>query len=104
MTQHALEHIEVATDLLAIVLSLFARVPGLLDVGSHMPRQSHSWQRREDNPPGDQPSNAQLSNASGGGHEQTRFRSPYAPSMRLTGGQYLSAAWTPTGKAAATRS
>ena len=29
------------------------------------------------------------SNASGGGHAQTRFRSPYAPSMRRTGGQYF---------------
>lgn len=31
----------------------------------------------------------QSSNASGGGQTQTRLRSPYPPSMRLTGGQYL---------------
>ena len=37
---------------------------------------------------------------SGRGHEHTRFRSPNAPSMRRTGGQYLSAADTPAGKAA----
>lgn len=32
---------------------------------------------------------AHCSNACGSGQEQTRFRSPYAPSIRRTGGQYF---------------
>ena len=47
---------------------------------------------------------AQSSKASGEGQEQTRLRSPKAPSIRETGGQYLSAASTPTGKTAVARS
>ena len=49
-------------------------------------------------------------NASGGGQVQTRFRSPKPPSIRPTGGQYLSApvaysgpACSPAGKAASRR-
>ena len=42
-------------------------------------------------------------NASGGGQAQTRLRSPYAWSMRATGGQYLSGS-TPVGKTARSRS
>jgi hypothetical protein len=41
--------------------------------------------------------------ASGGGHAQTRLRSPYAWSIRATGGQYLSGS-TPVGKTARSRS
>ncbi len=41
-------------------------------------------------------------NASGDGHEQTRCRSPYAWSMRATGGQYLSGSG-PAGNAASSR-
>ena len=41
-------------------------------------------------------------NASGGGHEQTRLRSPYAWSMRATGGQYLSGSW-PAGNTPSSR-
>ena len=76
VAQHAFEHVEVSTHLLAVLLALLACVSGLLDVGSHVPRQPHSSHRREDNPLGGQTSNGQLSNASGGGHEQTRCRSP----------------------------
>jgi len=39
----------------------------------------------------------QDSNASGGGHEQTRLRSPNAPSIRRTGGQYLDRGSVPPG-------
>ena len=39
----------------------------------------------------------------GGGQEQTRLRSPCAPSMRPTGGQYLSRRRLRTGKAACSR-
>jgi membrane protease YdiL (CAAX protease family) len=35
------------------------------------------------------PPNRQSAKASGGGHAQNRFRSPYALSIRRTGGQYL---------------
>ncbi len=42
-------------------------------------------------------------NASGGGQAQTRLRSPYAWSMRATGGQYLSGS-RPVGNAARSRS
>ena len=38
--------------------------------------------------------------SSGRGHEHTRLRSPKAPSMRRTGGQYLSWRRLSTGKAA----
>ena len=38
--------------------------------------------------------------ASGDGQEQTRFRSPNAPSIRPTGGKYLCAGDTPAGKTA----
>ena len=41
--------------------------------------------------------------AATGGQEQTRWRSPYAPSIRRTGGQYLAAASTPDGNAASAR-
>jgi hypothetical protein len=41
--------------------------------------------------------------AEGAGQEQTRFRSPNAPSIRRTGGQYLLARETPAGKAATSR-
>src|SRR4051794_34353290 len=41
-------------------------------------------------------------NASGGGQEQTRWRSPYAWSTRATGGQYLSG-FGPVGNAATSR-
>src|SRR5215218_6754042 len=49
------------------------------------------------------PRKAQSANASGGGHEQTRLRSPYAPSIRRTGGQYLARGSTPAGKVASSR-
>ena len=39
----------------------------------------------------------QSANASGDGQAQTRFRSPYAPSMRRTGAQYLLRRSTPAG-------
>ena len=39
----------------------------------------------------------QSANASGAGQEQTRLRSPQAPSIRRTGGQYLVFATTPAG-------
>ena len=45
----------------------------------------------------DRPGRVQSSNASGGGQEQTRLRSPYAPSMRRTGGQYFAVRSTPAG-------
>ncbi len=41
--------------------------------------------------------------ASGDGQEQTRFRSPYAPSIRPTGGKYLCAGETPAGKTPSAR-
>ena len=41
--------------------------------------------------------------ASGDGQEQTRFRSPYAPSIRPTGGKYLCAGDTPAGNTASAR-
>ncbi|CUK19198.1 hypothetical protein RUE5091_04352 [Ruegeria denitrificans] len=41
--------------------------------------------------------------ASIGGHVQTRFRSPYALSTRLTGDQYLSTPIDPGGKQACSR-
>ena len=47
-------------------------------------------------------SSAASANASGGGQEQTRCRSPYAWSMRATGGQYLSGSG-PVGKTATSR-
>jgi hypothetical protein len=47
LAEHALEHVEVAAHLLAVLLPLLARVPGLLDVGSHVRRQPHSRSRRE---------------------------------------------------------
>ena len=50
--------------------------------------------------------NASVSNyayASGDGQEQTRFRSPYAPSIRPTGGKYLCAGETPAGNTASAR-
>ena len=45
---------------------------------------------------------AHSANASGGGHAQTRLRSPYAWSIRATGGQYLSGS-TPVGNTASSR-
>ena len=47
-------------------------------------------------------SSVDSANASGGGQEQTRWRSPYAWSMRATGGQYLSGSG-PVGNAATSR-
>ena len=43
---------------------------------------------------------ASVWNASGGGHEQARFRSPCTPSIRRTGGQYLLSRRAATGYAA----
>ena len=47
-------------------------------------------------------SSSASANASGGGQEHTRWRSPYAWSMRATGGQYLSGSG-PVGKTATSR-
>jgi hypothetical protein len=71
VSEHALEHVEISTHLLAVLLTLLACVPGLFDVGSHGTRQPHSGTRREGLTRVVQPSNT-----SGGGHEQTRLRSP----------------------------
>src|SRR3954467_13334078 len=47
-------------------------------------------------------SSAGSAKASGGGQEQTRWRSPYAWSIRATGGQYLSGSG-PVGKTPTSR-
>ena len=67
---------------------------GLRDVQQSLPLVTHAETFR--------PRGQFSANASGGGQAQTRLRSPYAWSMRATGGQYLSGSM-PCGKTASSR-
>ena len=96
----------------AIGLSAAGPAKGIRSRHSETPAQLHgegAFRGRAPNGPStagaDGPFGAgHSSNASGGGQAHTRLRSPNAPSMRRTGGQYFESRSTPGGNAAVCRS